>query len=114
MANELEAALDEAQKEKQILLDANAALQDELSSLREKQKSAELKVALQCVLITCLSAHSHEEQSCAEMFCSKRCFDLRSECTRAAVCATSAQSGQGCQIQRRSRDAMRDRNLCCA
>ena len=38
--------MDDAQKEKQRLLDANAVLEEELSSLREKQKSAEAMVGL--------------------------------------------------------------------
>ena len=46
LATGLEAALDDAQKEKQRLLDANAVLEEELSSLREKQKSAEAMVGL--------------------------------------------------------------------
>ena len=46
MAAEVEASLAEAQREKQRLADANAALQEDLRSLRQKQDSAEARVGL--------------------------------------------------------------------
>ncbi|CAL5223363.1 g5867 [Coccomyxa viridis] len=99
MANELEAALDEAQKEKQILLDANAALQDELSSLREKQKSAELKPGeLQAEMVQ-NNSESNEaieayEHTVAELTAERQAAEEDAEKARQALAAAQMQLGQ--------------------